>query len=139
MPIKPDNIRLVRDMILAHPTQFDMGTLVGGDPNDDAEATLGGLAHPCGTVACIAGWAAYAAGYHGREGGRIEHTAAEFLGVQFDIGDLIIGGVAGRLFYPDMPEDPEAPGPYVATAEQAARVLDHLIETGEVDWSKANG
>lgn len=27
--------------------------------------------------------------------------------------------------------------PYDATAEQAAKVVDHLIKTGEVDWEKA--
>lgn len=132
MSIKPDNIRIVRDLILERPEQFDMEVLVfSGDPDG---STVAGLEHPCGTVACIAGWAAFASGYRGGENREIEQRAADFLGLEMTrLSIFMISGPAADLFYPSG----ETTDAYLATAEQAAKVLDHLIETGEIDWSKA--
>lgn len=75
----------------------------------------------CGTAYCIAGLAQllnpelniHAAFYAGKEA----------LGLNYD--------QAHRLFLPD----PDIVGCYVdITAEQAVATLNHLIETGEVQW-----
>lgn len=137
MPNKA-NIAQVRDMILDAPQHFNMQHLISSKANTYQE-TLENL-HTCGTTACIAGWAAYAAGYRGNDNEQIEVIAAEYLGL--DTGDepfyIMVGGEARKLFYPPIiyrdDDDGDAILYYQATAEEAAVVLNHLIETGEVKW-----
>lgn len=89
----------------------------------------------CGTVACIAGWAV-AAFNPKLQGFQIdyEQIAADLLGLRYEQAD--------RLFTPsdngdDCDPEDEDRSPYAASAKQAAKVVRHLAETGEVDWSKA--
>lgn len=78
----------------------------------------------CGTAACLGGW-----------------TERFFVG---DEEYLTVASIMDCLgISPSEAEDLFHPGrfmtetfnPYDATPAQAVRVLDHLLETGEVDWS----
>jgi len=104
-----ENVQIVRDHIAGlPPEQFDM---------DDW-----GEAHTkCGTAACIGGWAAVL--LLNADGYRVpDSEVAAALGL-----DIIEGRA---LFYPR--------GPMMqATIPQGLAVLDHLLATGEVDWSVA--
>ena len=73
---------------------------------------------PCGTAACIGGHIDIIAGVH-----QDEEETARWIGLSW--------GAAQPLFYPRNPND------YAATPNKAARVLRHLAETDEVDWSVA--
>jgi hypothetical protein len=131
------NIAHVRDLILDAPQHFNMSYLVY-NPRGRYDATLENL-HTCNTTACIAGWAAYAAGYRGNDSEEIEVIAADYLGLNHEPTPVVIGGQAGQLFYPPVFDaapigDRDSSGYYQATPEQAAVVLNHLIETGEVKW-----
>ena len=53
------------------------------------------------------------------------YVIAEYFKCSIDIAD--------KLAYPRT----TYPSPYDATALQAAKVLEHLRDTGEVDWTKA--
>lgn len=105
-----ENIKRVRDHIAALPAdQFNMRRFTS----------------ECGTAHCIAGWAGVLFGtpgeFHGSSFGR------EALGLDEE--------TALDLFYcGDGAEGDEA---WNSTPQQAVRVLDHLIATGEVDWSVA--
>lgn len=83
----------------------------------------------CGSVACIAGWTV---GHFHPDGilfpFEISQQAAWLLGLD-NIQKI-------KLFTPGVPESNEF-DPYKASAKQAAKVVRHLAETGEVDWSKA--
>lgn len=78
---------------------------------------------PCGTIGCIAGWTCALAGIIPEDRGGIPRVARRLLGLDF--------GVAVNLFIP-------APIPHDQyrdiTPAQAADVLQHLLDTGEVDW-----
>jgi hypothetical protein len=74
----------------------------------------------CGTYACIAGWAIFAQDGYINSSRNIHHYAQELLGLDDDqANDLFLN-------WGDI-EDP--------TPNQAIKVLKHLKETGEVDWS----
>lgn len=78
--------------------------------------------HPCGTPACIGGWAAFASGkslIHGL----IWNDAQDHLGLSDD--------QSGDLFYPNNYEGEWSD----ITPAHAAAVLRNLAETGQVDWS----
>lgn len=103
-------IKIVRDHIASLPPElFDMG-------------------NPCGSACCLGG-----------------HTNNVFygddqrplIGLSDEAGaDTALGlseDQARRLFYPSMREGRAKP--YHAEPHDAVRVLDHLLETGEVDWS----
>lgn len=87
----------------------------------DETTPLGEAIHTCGTAACIAGWATVMAlpdaTYMEVDEAKI---GREFLGLTVD--------QSYALFLPDGVDF------YTVTAEQAADVLDHLAETGEVVW-----
>jgi len=68
----------------------------------------------CGTVGCLAGWAAIEMGV----------KPSRVIG-------MAESGILGDLFYPDI-----LPGKYhKITTEQAAIALRNYLTTGEVDWS----
>lgn len=102
---------------------------------EDITAERGGLSlamrdyvSPCGTTACIAGFAALRAGLpmramqaavnEGTGGSVIHRLARDYLG--------LTDAQANALFYAYDDED---------EAGQTLRTLRHLAETGEVDWA----
>ncbi|MGH6957858.1 MAG: hypothetical protein ACREEW_14425 [Caulobacteraceae bacterium] len=90
----------------------------------DSDEPIGELIHDCGTVACIAGHAAVLA--NPRESFYdigIYSEARDWLGLNnFQAFDL---------FEPGEVDDYGA-----VTPQMAADVIDNLIDTGEVQWSK---
>lgn len=111
------NIKRVRDHIAGlEPEQFDMGWW--GDINHPQ--------HTCDTAACIGGWTE----------ALLSNRALESTP---EVGALLgLDAMASAaLFYPDaigrfVPLSPST------TTTQAVAVLDHLLATGEVDWSVAS-
>lgn len=111
----------LRDFLRALPPErFDIADWFSRDgkgslPSDRAAQEL---TEPCGTAACIAGWtvAIFAPRHRGSPGGE----AARLLGLEDDC-----------LFFP--------PSHKLLAYQpaQAADVIDHLLATGEVDWSAA--
>lgn len=103
------------------PERFDMG-----DSGDSEDAGTGS----CGSPACIGGWSRALFGNPGAPWDCIATIGASVLDLRRD--------VAWALFYPDS-EICLAPyrSAYTAQPAEAANVLDHLIRTGEVDWSVA--
>lgn len=90
--------------------------------------------HQCGTAACIAGWAAHlfspesvnaVCGSEQDDWGEAHYFAAGALGLTDE--------EACQLF---VPLDSATPWRDIAPT-QAAAVIDHLLKTGEVDWSVA--
>lgn len=106
------------------PKHFDMGTYGSGIENE------------CGTVACIAGHA-FIMAFGERDllrSNNINARAQEFLGLSLsDALDLFVPVLVKDSkgnFHPII--DEKGIGP-----EHAVKVLEHLLETGTVDWSKA--
>lgn len=126
-----ENIQKVRDYIAElEPSQFRMDQWADQlDANGESmlidfaqRDSL--LRHDCGTCACIGGWTMALLGE-----GKIT-MSSEAAGALLGLGK----NEATCLFYPA----------YIAnrewgkiTPEQGVRVLDHLLETGKVDWSVA--
>jgi hypothetical protein len=85
--------------------------------------------HVCGTAACIGGFAAICAKGSVQDilngPSYIDDIGAEFL----DIDEATVMD----LFYPSA-----NPYGYMATADNAIAVLEHLRDTGEADWSRIN-
>lgn len=107
-----ENIQKVRDLIASLPAKrFDMGNPL--------------TPHNCGSAACIGGWANFVRDPSDR-GASLE-AAAEWLGLPNPKG-------LPPLFFPGE-FTTEGFDPYCATSAQAVQVLDHLLATGEVDWS----
>lgn len=126
-----ENIKIVRDHIASLPPErFDMRFTFGdsGRVNErwyEHSVTAHELLHPCGTAACIAGWALAVLTPDSKK--RLSSDdAANLFGIDHHAGDT--------LFMPDGFSDP---GRY--TQPQAVAVLDHLLATGKVDWSVALG
>lgn len=118
-----EKFTLLRNTILESSNHFDMDVWFKGRDIEDLRE------HKCGTAACIGGWAAALffpalSPYH---------VGTQEIAIELDIPY----SRARALFYPPLPDRNGEPCPYNATAEQAVRVMDHLAETGEVDWSKA--
>ncbi len=113
---RPERIRALRDAILAQPQDFSMD-----DPS----------IHRCGTPVCFLGWTRELFNpdaAHPAEGG-------EELGLaEQDARNLfLMGSDAAQVeTFERMHLDP-----FAATAEQGARVLDHYLSTGKIDWSVA--
>jgi hypothetical protein len=108
-----ENIKKVRDVIAGlRPQRFDMCQWATAD---DAVH----LHRDCGTAACIGGWT-----------NALLSSPAEFM--DFDLAGKRLGITLGQTYKLFMPEDYDVPGHY--TRAHAVRVLDHLLETGEVDW-----
>lgn len=98
---------------------FDMGTC--GDVEDVPKAW-------CQTPACIGGWGRVL--FNSRTS--IEHVGRTLLGLsEEDVTVLFFPSGAGRALVG------RGDAPNRATPTQAANVLDHLLRTGDVDWSVA--
>lgn len=125
-----ENVRRVADAIEGHAFKalgFNMRNWTGG--NSDRSG------HNCGTVACIAGWAAAVS--TGKAPSRGDHTvsakAEAFLGLEWVDAD--------RLFIPNVlvdDEDDDAGATWDRISPDAAvEVLRHLADEGEIDWPRA--
>lgn len=100
--------------------QFDPHTFT----NDPVKFNMGYWS--CGTVACIGGWADCL--WAGEEG---------WLMATKDILDLE-HNKAEELFYPGSTRNAEHEYNYEdITPKMAASCIRHLVETGEVDWTRA--
>lgn len=118
-----ENIKKVRDVIAALPPErFDMGDVAYHRGRGEVLPQNRTVLHNCNTAACIAGWtnALFGQPRSYRDG---LNDAAQHLGLDPD--------EQRHLFCPVRYANGRT------TAAQAVRVLDHLLETGEVDWSVA--
>lgn len=80
--------------------------------------------HPCGTACCIGGHA------NALLGGKFRGATMDALVALTGIPDQ----AASLICYPDSYKHPN---PYHSSPKQAARLLRHYAETGEVDWAFA--
>lgn len=130
-----ENILAVADAIEGHTIPglgFNMGNFVG--PPRDGEYDLSG--HSCGTIACIAGTArvvrtgviVHVLGSHFHW-----HQEADWLGLDHDDAHELF---FAEGFWNGFTAEPPG-GLGGITPAQAVRVLRHLAQTGEVDWSVA--
>lgn len=119
-----ENITKVRDVIAALPAhKFDMRWLARWEKRSpELQPANRSIVHACGTVACIAGWTNAIFG-DPKDYEDDASTAGQRLGLKW--------GQGGDLFCPEG----FSQGNY--TQAQAVRVLDILLETGEVDWERA--
>jgi hypothetical protein len=109
-----ERLTQLRDVLAALPDErFDMSTF-GPESSQ--------LLHNCGTVACIAGWAAAIFA----EPGITDGAAARTLNLDPDL--------AHDLFFADDHPLKETDGLEAITRSDAVKTLTHLIETGEVKW-----
>jgi hypothetical protein len=104
--------------------------------NDDIES-LGGFSmsqyfHNCGTPSCIAGHTIAAFAPHfDQKTDDPRHVASYLLGISEAEGR--------KLFVPGGWDTiPDEIYPYGSTGPQAAKVIRHFAETGEIDWEKMN-
>jgi hypothetical protein len=133
-PAAPKKLKLnvallnkIKKHILAHPLAFHMGTW--GSSTRKSEAT------PCGTVACIAGWACYLspkgktfnAGFDIKNPETAEYAAPKLLGISRRLSqELFFIGNWPRKYvdaYCELHTELEY-------AEIAASVIDSLIKNG---------
>ena len=117
---------------------LDLAEIIERNGNQILEGTLNKkqysqdkYLHPCGTPACIAGWACWMNNpfdeWHeevGKEGYKFWKTARRILGLSF---------YKARVLFDQDPFD----GNYFPTAADAAATLRHLAETGKVEWRRA--
>jgi hypothetical protein len=119
-----ENIRLVIEAIRTGDGHPEIGfNMYEYTPVDDVPDQSG---RGCGTAMCIGGWAyTLSTGEPANTDRRygIRDIAADYLGLTIpDAGTLFYAEGAGQST-----DD--------ITADRAIAVLEHLIETGEVDWS----
>lgn len=110
-----ENIKKVRDLIAGLPAKRFAMNDWGFCGYSGAEAFL----HDCGAAACIGGWAEVLIG---GEKMRMEQVY-RLMGLSEDEGDDLCF--------------PHVEGSMHASVAQGVAVLDHLLETGEVDWAYA--
>ena len=129
-----ENVKRVRDAVAASKS-FDMARW-GITTYDDVEFKDG---HFCGSPGCIRGHAVALMiddGLYECSEVEDDHTryvsidnahcdAGVWMGLDIDM--------AGELF---LPAEPSA-SIYLITQDQAVKCLDHLLETGVVDWAQA--
>lgn len=134
MELNLPNLKTLRDTIQAlDPTNFDMAAW-SRDENGDGMATRVDMVnHTCGTAGCIGGWAEvlFVAKDDDRIGEAKDEEVAEALGLTEE--------QAHNLFFPlvGIKEAGIEIDSYTElTQAQAVQVLDHLMETGEVDWPR---
>lgn len=129
-----DNILKVREHILALEDQrrFNMNYFLSQiDQEGPSYYDPTVLLHNCGTCACLAGWTAGLLDDQLTDEQRDRNSIA-------DRGRVLLGldsSQADRLFHPynlhpSWGDEWEAIPP-----RGAVEVLDHLLETGEIDWS----
>lgn len=110
------------------PDRFDMNRFAyAGEGVDYISAER--VRTDCGTTACVAGWCVALFTDDADIDG--SWRARDLLALSDEQSSI--------LFYANAwdPEDEERPTYWGATPQDAANVLEHLIQTGEVDWSKA--
>lgn len=124
-----EKLTILRNTIVAHPGTFNMeswGSVNGNRLSWPTPQQL--LEDDPDVTACIGGWAAALfCTETNKPVEAIHHEVGPILGLTAD--------QAFNLFYPGPTR--VAGCPYSATADQAVRVLDHLIETNEVSWEVA--
>ena len=118
-----ERLMYLRDFLRELPAERFRISSFFSSPSKTAEESV----RECGTTACLAGWCLVVFSPNGSAfiGAGVPEQASDILGLDVD--------QKASLFWP--------PG-YIGnriprTPTQAANVLDHLIQTGEVDWSKA--
>lgn len=122
-----ERIRQLADHLRAPATaaHFDIDNWLCVPHGDEADRPIGEVIHTCGTVACIAG-----------------HAVALFRPTE-RFGEAFIWDAASKLLGLTTEESTHlflphsGPTSFDITAEQAAAVLDHLADTGEIDWLRA--
>ncbi len=94
--------------------------------------------HPCGTAACIGGWAVNQmlcdVGLKRKvinQHEKVAHTAQLYLGLDLEKANELFAPRNDHASY----RETNAEGYKFITAKRAATVLRHLADTGEVDWS----
>jgi hypothetical protein len=125
--VNRENIKKVRDLIASLPPErLDMSQLFSRDDRVDWDYWRNNprkFKEDCCTAACIAGWTLVRlASSQQRRCGADARDAGQLLGLETEEAD--------ELF---LPEGYEQGGRY--DRADAVRVLDHLLETGQVDWS----
>lgn len=120
-------ITVLRNVLAVLPRErFTMAhyTTVGTGKDDRLSSEQ--LKHDCGTAACMVGWTnALLSPLYTSNAGDVA-GARVLLDLSYD--------QANKLFHPWEDRSPR-PIPWIdITNEQAVKVLDHLLETGEVDW-----
>lgn len=121
--MRADRLQQLRDHLDQLPDErFDMRfySAEKGHPRI-GRPSFGPVLHNCGTAACVAGWAMALFAPRARPA-RVWNKAAELLGLD--------PGQAHELFEPDGYWIPDA-----YSRIQAVATLDHLIKTGEVQWT----
>lgn len=137
-----ENIKKVRDHIARLPVErFAMdayfgeretsglsGPWVCGVATDGSKTNLSMVEGACNTCACIAGHALVALAPLENTPKGIAKRATDLLGLS--------RGKSGQLFEPNNNDDWFRQNMRLekVTRAHAVRVLDHLLETGEVDW-----
>lgn len=138
------------------PSKFDTGFNMGGyirDVRDELEfgdEVKTHVGHQCGTTACIAGWASLHVTKEGtllskgRTSNEIYEVADELDGTDLSTyataAQNILGlddDQAALLFEPMNFGDHGNHDWDEVTPRQAAKVLRHLVKTGDVDWGVA--
>jgi hypothetical protein len=127
--INRENVQKVRDHIANLPPEhFRMdwwvATLSERGYNHKPPSREQLINHTCGTCACIGGWTMALLG-----------KTEDLLGPEDDAGKLLglSASQADKLFYPH--GTGKSYSEY--TIPDAVAVLDHLLATGEVNWSAA--
>ncbi|APH74136.1 hypothetical protein [Aquibium oceanicum] len=144
-------ITALANLLTNIPSKYDTGFnmewySVETEPNPEVKENVG---HQCGTVSCIAGWAAQFLNFDGtlRDTPRKESQMVEEFGIDHPTyaPEPI---VAAKLLGLDELDaetlfEPMNYGPAIhlewdeVTPRQAAKVLRHLAKTGEVEWEVA--
>jgi hypothetical protein len=127
--VNRENVLKVAEAIENHSIKwlgFNM-SFIGTTADEDHPDRL----NSCQTIACIAGWTKAVLEPVGSSAEFLHWTERHFT---HDVADLLglDGYESAELFLPDRVEWD------TITPAQAVRVLRHLAETGEVDWSVAD-
>ncbi len=137
MTLNIANLQKTRDLIASQPpealkmdswfTSDDFDYVYGEDPQGFDE--LIGIRppdfeHTCGTAACIGGWAVT--------------QMARDLGVAVIPTDQGVGATAAKYLGLDSGQTDQLfhPKAFNLTQDEALATLDHLIATGDVQWSR---
>lgn len=139
-----DNIKIVRDHLLSLPAdagRFDMRWWTGRSDGDGRRWSVNSVPfseinHDCGTCACIAGWAATLVPHE------LTDVTPEDVNM-IDLGRKLFGLSQHQATDLFAPWANSAAGLHPSWITQAgnippragAMVLDHLLATGDVDWS----
>ena len=117
-------LKKIKKHILAYPRAFDMSDWGRSAPINQAT--------PCGTVACIAGWACYLspkaktikAGFEIKEPWTAQGAARNLLGLQSEVASCLFNAFT---WPPDLYAAYDVARSYKKRSEIAACVIDRLI------------